>query len=146
MSDTLVNALKLIKALHDKPECGALFVQFNQSVREQVLLAPKTLEQLTAAIDVAEKRAVEPEYVSVIVVRNDVVDQNYLFVGPSRIIAASAEEKFKELVKGEGLEPDDLEAVLEDGYWEFKDGNGSVCINWPERLAATTLGRGLNVK
>jgi len=53
-----------------------------------------------------------------------------------------AEAKFRELVKDE-CSAQDFDGILDDGYWEFKDGNGSVCLTWPDLAEATTLGHGI---
>lgn len=141
MSDTVLNALQLIKAIHDQPSAGALFRKFNESVREQVLLAPKTLEQLQAAIDVERKRVeAKVEYVTVVVIRNNVVDESFLFVGPHDMVAASAEGKYRELAqKWTNHDEATIDGSLEDGYLEWD--NGSLCLTWPNHEACTTTGK-----
>jgi hypothetical protein len=49
-----LKALLLIQALHDNPESGAIFRQGGKMIREKVLLAPKTLEQLKKAMDLLD--------------------------------------------------------------------------------------------
>jgi hypothetical protein len=139
MKDTVLNTLQLIRAIHDQPSAGAVIAE--TGLREKVVLAPKTLEQLAAAIDLERKRVVPDEYVTVVVIRNGVVDESFLFVGSHDMIAASAEAKFREIVQADVGKPiADMEAVLDDGYYEFK-GGGSVCLTWPTHDECTTTGK-----
>jgi len=141
MSDTVLNTLMLLKAIHDNREAAGAVIPGPLGSKEIVLLAPKTLEQLQAAIDLERKRAVPVEYVTVVVIRNNVVDESFLFVGPHDMVAASAEAKFREVVQADVGKPiADMEAVLDDGYYEFK-GGGSVCLTWPNHEACTTTGK-----
>lgn len=75
------------------------------------------------------------EFVSVIIVKNGVVDENHLFVGQHEDIAKNAEDKYLELCRThvsnfDEYDVDDINNILMDGYCEL--GTGSICINWPE--------------
>ncbi len=67
--------------------------------------------------------------------KDGVVDANHLFVGRHQEISEKANQKLIEVCREvfsnfDTYTPDDIEAILEDGYAEF--GHGSVCISWPE--------------
>lgn len=75
------------------------------------------------------------EHVNVIVIRDGIVDANYLFVGPHDEITDQANKKFIELCRErfsnfDEYTPEDIENILDDGYAEY--GRGSICISWPE--------------
>jgi hypothetical protein len=151
--DTVLNALMLLKAIHDNREAAGAVIPGPLQSKEIVLLAPMTLKQLNEAIEAERLRATAAEAlelarmqsasVTVVVIRNNVVDESFLFQGPNGMIGASAEAKFRELVKDEGIDAEDMDGILDDGYWEFKDGNGSVCITWPTLAECTTTGKGI---
>ena len=72
--------------------------------------------------------------VNVIVIKDGVVDESYLFVG-DHTVSELAYKKFLELCgrwisNWRNYSPDDIEALLEDGYVEHD--RGSICITWPE--------------
>lgn len=75
-------------------------------------------------------------YISVIVIKNDVVDANYLFSGEhSRNVAEQAELKFYDLCSQyvsnwDEYTDEDKEIVVDEGYCGFV--TGSVCISWPD--------------
>ena len=74
-------------------------------------------------------------FVNVTVIKDDAVYENHLFIGDHKEICELAEKKFLDLFKQESWNwddytPDDIEAILEDGLAEFRD--GTICITWPE--------------
>jgi hypothetical protein len=75
----------------------------------------------------------EEETVSVIVIKNGVVEEGYKFSGKRDEIATSAEKRFLELCHDkisnfDEYTPDDITAILDDGLAEY--GGGSICIHW----------------
>lgn len=76
------------------------------------------------------------ESVTVVKIKNNVVDKVFLFQGEKGNITKQAEAKFLQIVKDKdffpkGKEEADYlaELLLDDGFCEFKDGE-SVCISW----------------
>lgn len=74
-------------------------------------------------------------YVSVVVIKDGVIAENYLFVGKNDNTIDQAEAKFVALASEYGLPADEQEEALDNGYYELplSSGaiNGSVCISWP---------------
>ena len=58
--DLVINTLELIKALHQKPSFQSSLEHDDRLIKEEVVLAPKTLEQLEAAILEARKLSFSP--------------------------------------------------------------------------------------
>jgi hypothetical protein len=84
------------------------------------------------------------EFCSVIVIREGVVYSNELIVGTDHdAVAKQAEKRFVELVKEyspyEVEAEEDIEALLEQGYWESQDSDMSVCISWADVLTNNIL-------
>jgi len=66
------------------------------------------------------------EIVSVIVIADEVVKHNWAFSTSEK-----AEAKFLALIRHEqkDLSEEDESDILNDGYYGFRDGNGSICIS-----------------
>lgn len=78
----------------------------------------------------------QSEYVNVIVVKENVVSESFLFVGDHDTISAKAEHKLIDLCRTicsnwEDHSLVDIQVILDDGYYELVNGT-SICITWPE--------------
>jgi len=76
-----------------------------------------------------------PDYVTVTVIADGVVEYTRLFIGERETISTEAEEYFlsvcrERLSNFDEYDKDDIQAILDNGYEEF--GNGSICLCWPE--------------
>ena len=75
-------------------------------------------------------------FVNVVVIKDSVIDENYLFQGENdEEVVKVAEQKFVELCKShvsnwDEYTADDIANSFDDGYVEF--GNGSICVSWPD--------------
>ena len=70
--------------------------------------------------------------INVVVIKDNVIESNFLFTDSEK-----ADKKFKDLAKEYVSDWDtyseaDIDSILDNGYVEFPDSNGSVCISWPE--------------
>jgi|688.fasta_scaffold439519_2 hypothetical protein len=84
-------------------------------------------------VDEDESEEDEEETVSVIAIKNGVVEECYNFSGKNDEIAKLAEKKFLELCSDkisnfDEYTPDDITAILDDGLAEY--GGGSINIHW----------------
>lgn len=76
-------------------------------------------------------------FINVVVIKDSVIDENYLFRGDDKSdVAQRAEQKFldacaKNVPNWDGYSEEDKKFVLEDGFAEF-GAFGSVCISWPD--------------
>ena len=78
-------------------------------------------------------------YVIVITIKDGIVDEAYLFSGKDSVSVGKTAESFfckklKELAGDIVLDDEDMQAILEDGYFEFLNAS-SICITWPECAA-----------
>ena len=75
-------------------------------------------------------------FISVVVIKDSVIDENYLFRGDDNDdIVQRAEKKFLDACATNvsnwyEYSEEDKNNALDDGYVEF--GRGSVCISWPD--------------
>ena len=80
-------------------------------------------------------------YVNVVIIKDGVVDEAHLFTGEDHDkVSKNAEiffcKKLKELAGEIVLDDEDMEAILDDGYFELHHPvatqSRSICITWPE--------------
>lgn len=71
------------------------------------------------------------EYISVIVIKNDVVEENHLRFSPKEAENLFFEKCAQYISNWDEYTPEDRDGILDDGYEKF--GHGSVCISWPEK-------------
>lgn len=79
---------------------------------------------------------------NIIVIREDVVFANYPVIGTDiEKVSARAEELFKQCVKenDEQIADGELEACVEDGYWNSEVDDVSVCLTWGDVLTENVL-------
>ncbi len=73
-------------------------------------------------------------YISVITIKDNVVDQNELFTGKTESeVIEKAQKRFIEICKNDKcFNPIFTDIVLDNGFYEFESSLGnSVCITWP---------------
>ena len=78
-----------------------------------------------------------PLFCNVVLIREEVISDNYLVVGiDTTEVVARAEDKLLELCKSyvseyNNMSGTEIDDILSDGYIMLEDG-GSICITWPE--------------
>lgn len=80
-----------------------------------------------------------PELVSVVLIKDSVIEENHVFIGEHGYCMEKAEAKFLDLCQTNISNWDehsqvDIGNILENGYYEFGNGN-SVCLSWPDVYA-----------
>ena len=72
-------------------------------------------------------KGVIEQHVNVILIRDDLVDENYLFTDPKK-----AEKFFLDEIKKKGIALDEPEDTLADGY--YSGANWAICLTWPTSI------------
>lgn len=91
------------------------------------MIVPDKLVQITHS----QEKIMEKVVVSRI--KDNVIDELFVFVGEQEKTSTEAEEKFLEMCREyctnfEQYDEDDISDILNDGYVML--GNGSICISW----------------
>ena len=89
-----------------------------------------------AAIASMKDRDVQPVSISVITIKDGVVNENILFNGPRQKTVDAAQKRYLKECKKLGYKQDKFgatdEDLLNEGYFSIM--NAAVCISWPEMM------------